>query len=98
MCTSVWGCGRRREAPAKSQAEQRTEKWFILRLNYLSEQRLGKVTFCRDIFKMYLTMLRPHLLSPPPPTGTHIVILPAEWEYMTSHNLDFHPFTVATLC
>ena len=65
MCTSVWGCGRRREAPAKSQAEQRTEKWFILRLNYLSEQRLGKVTFCRDIFKMYLTMLRPHLLSPP---------------------------------
>ena len=54
MCTSVWGCGRRREAPAKSQAEQRTEKWFILRLNYLSEQRLGKVTFCRDIFEMYL--------------------------------------------
>jgi len=27
--TSVWGCGRWRAAPVKSQAEQHTERWFI---------------------------------------------------------------------
>jgi len=62
ICTSVWGCGRRRAAPAKSQEEQRTEKWPtfpLLRLNYLSEQHFGKVamrvsSFCPDIFKIYL--------------------------------------------
>ena len=62
ICSSVWGCGRRRAAPAKSQEEQRTEKWPtfpLLRLNYLSEQHFGKVamrvsSFCPDIFKRHL--------------------------------------------
>ena len=30
ICTSLWGCGRRRAAPAKSLVKQRTERWFIL--------------------------------------------------------------------
>jgi len=61
-CTGVWGCGRPRAAPANSQAEQSTVRWFILTvlwLNYLSEHYFEKVTMqvsslCRDIFKMYL--------------------------------------------
>ena len=74
ICTSVWGCGRRWAAPAKSRAEQRTERWFIitfLRLNHLSEQHLGRVTmqvssFFQDIFEMYrFTMPPPHLLPHP---------------------------------
>ena len=47
----VWGCGRWRAAPAKAQAEQRTERWFIstlFRLNYLSEQHVGSVTIGKD--------------------------------------------------
>ena len=32
LCTSVWGRGRRRAAPAKSQAERKTERRFILTL------------------------------------------------------------------
>ena len=30
ICTSLWGCGRRRAAPVKSLVKQRTERWFIL--------------------------------------------------------------------
>ena len=30
ICTSLWGCGGRRAAPAKSLVKQRTERWFIL--------------------------------------------------------------------
>ena len=47
VCTSVWGCGRWRAAPVKSQTEQHTERSFIqtvlLLLNYSSAQYLGKV-------------------------------------------------------
>ena len=78
------GCGRRLAAPAKSQAEQRTENGTLLRLNDLSERHLGKVTmqvlsFCQYIFNMYLknsvanTMMPPpHLLLHPTPSHVHV--------------------------
>jgi len=72
------------------QAEQRTENSLKLRLNYLSEQHLGKVAvqvspFCRDIFKIYelYVSLCGRLTSCRTLTLVHnIVTLQAEWEYI----------------
>ena len=56
----VWGCGRPRAAPAKSHAEQRTERRFIstlLQLNNLSERHLGRVTMQVNPFPDCLPIL-----------------------------------------
>jgi len=60
ICAGVWGCGRPRAAPAKSQAEQRTERRFIstlLQLNNLSERHLGRVTMQVNPFPDCLPIL-----------------------------------------
>ena len=60
ICAGVWGCGRPRAAPAKSQAEQKTERRFIstlLQLNNLSERHLGRVTMQVNPFPDCLPIL-----------------------------------------
>ena len=63
------GCGRRRAASVKSQAEQKTEKLFIfIMLCYLSEQCRGKVSskvssFCQHANKMYLLLCKQYYIA-----------------------------------